>query len=354
LGNGGIEKLFDKTLGKEILDVSKFKLGEVFTMKSVGIDAGDFTEVQQPTMEGFDKTGFYKTNWKKISDGTVYTSFKYRQPIRDAVVEETVIIYNCIKRIDIEIDIKNWMGVLYREFRAAFPLNMSKPKITYEVPMGIVEIGKDELKDAGKMYQTDPRTTHPRSLVDWVNVSDESIGATISSSVIAFDFIDPTDKPSQGTLIQPILFASRKSCHGEGNEYRQYGDHHFSFSLFTQSPGWENGFRQGKQGRNNLYVVIDPKEAKSASLLEEFSFFSTTGENTIVSALKKSENDDSFIMRLYSLVKGDISDKVSSFYKISEAAETNIIEEWLSPLKFSKQKLNVEFSPFSIKTIEFK
>lgn len=354
LGNGGIEKLFDKTLGKEVVDASKFRLGEVFTMQSTGIDAGDFTEIQQPTMEGFDKTGLYNTYWEKIADGPVYTAFKYRQPIRYAVVEETIIIYNNIKRIDIEIDIKNWDGVLYREFRVAFPLNMSNSKISYEVPMGVVEIGKDELKDAGKTYQADPRTTHPRSLVDWVNASDDVFGATISSSVIAFDYIDPTDNPVKGTVIQPILFASRKSCHGEGNEYRQYGDHHFSFSLYTQSPGWENGFRQGKQARSNPYVVIDPGEIKNGLLPEDYSFFSTSGDLTVISAIKKSESGDSFIMRLYSLDDRKVNDKVNSFFKVIKAAETNLIEEQLSPVNFSKQQINLVFNPYSIKTIEFR
>jgi alpha-mannosidase len=354
LGNGGIEKLFDRTTGKEIVEASKFKLGEVFTMKSVGFDAGDFTEVKQPTMEEFDKTGLYNTNWKKIADGPVYTAFKYRQPIRYAVVEETIIIYNGIKRIDIEIDIKNWQGVLYREFRVAFPFNMSNSKINYEVPMGVVEIGKDEIKDAGKMYHTDPSTTHPRSLVDWVNVSDNQIGATISSSVIAFDYIDPTDMPSAGTLIQPILFASRKSCNSEGNEYQQYGDHHFSFSLYTQSPGWKNGFKLGKQARNNPYVVIDPGKTKNGLLPESKSFFSTMGDLTVISALKKSESDDSFVLRLYSLDDKVVNDIVLSFYKIAQATETNLIEERLTPLNFTKQQLNVVLNPFSIKTFEFK
>ncbi len=354
LGNGGIEKLFDKTLGKEVTDVSKFKLGEVFTMHSEGIDAGDFTEVKQPDMEGFDKTGFYKTKWEKIADGPVFTAFKFRQPIKYAVVEETIIFYNSIKRIDIEIDIKNWQGILYREFRVAFPFNMSDSKITYEVPMGVVEVGKDELKDAGLMYHADPRTTHPRSLVDWVNASDNQIGATISSSVIAFDFIDPTGNPSKGTLIQPILFASRKSCHGEGNEYRQYGDHHFSFSLYTDSPGWKNGYRQGKQGRSNPYVVIDPFKSENALLPENCSFFSTTDDLTVISALKKSESGDSYIMRLFTLDNIKVSESISTFFKVKDASETDLLEERPAPLNLSKQKINFDFTPYSIRTIEFR
>ena len=245
-GKGGIEKLFDKTLGKDVVDPSKVTLGEVFTMQSVGNGAGEFSDIQQPSMEGYDKTGYYETKWEKLNDGPVFTSFRYRQPVKHAVVEETIVIYNQIKRIDFEIDVKNWEGILYREFRAAFPLNITAPKITYEVPMGVVEVGKDELKGAaGHMYTTECKLIHPRTMVDWVNTSDNSIGVTVSSSVIGFDYLDPTPDPASSTLIQPILFASRKSCHWEGNDYIQLGDHHFSFSLYIHEPGWKNGFHFG-------------------------------------------------------------------------------------------------------------
>ena len=56
-GKGGIESLYDKTLGKDVIDASKFTLGEVFTMQSVGNGAGEFSDIQQPSMEGYDKTG---------------------------------------------------------------------------------------------------------------------------------------------------------------------------------------------------------------------------------------------------------------------------------------------------------
>ena len=90
-GKGEIEKLYDKALGKDVIDPSKFRLGEVFTMRSVGNGAGEFSDVQQPSMEGYDKTGNYETSWEKIADGPVYAAFRYRQPVCYAVVEETVI-----------------------------------------------------------------------------------------------------------------------------------------------------------------------------------------------------------------------------------------------------------------------
>jgi alpha-mannosidase len=326
-GKGGIEKLFDKTLGKDVIDASKFRLGEVFTMQSFGNGAGEFADIQQPSMEGFDKTGNYNTSWEKIEDGPVYAAFRFRQPVRFAVVEETIKIYNQLKRIDFEIDIKNWQGILYREFRAAFPLNMNSPEITYEVPMGVVQIGKDELNGAaGNIYLTECKLVHPRTLVDWVNASDGHLGATISSSVIAFDYLDPTTNPTSKTLIQPILFASRKSCHWEGNDYIQLGDHHFSFSLFIHEPGWKKGFHEGKQAQNKLYTVLEPIQSQTRPLPDKQSFMTIKGNLMLLSALKKSDDDNSIIMRMVEMEGTDKNIGLEFFIPVNHLLKTNLIE----------------------------
>lgn len=354
-GRGGIEKLFDKRLGKDVIDSSKFRLGEVFTMQSVGNGAGEFSDVQQPSMEGYDKTGNYETRWEKVADGPVYTAFRYRQPVRYAIVEETIIIYHQIKRIDFEIDIKNWQGVLYREFRAAFPLNMSSSKVTYEVPMGVVQVGRDELKGAaGNIYTTDCRLVHPRTLVDWVDASGEQFGATISSSVIAFDYLDPTSNPVTTTLIQPILFASRKSCHWEGNDYIQLGDHHFSFSLYIHEPGWKNGFHEGKQAQNKLYSVLDPVLSQNRTLPEKESFITTKGDLTYLSAFKKCEDDDNLILRLVDMSGSEHKTEVGLFTPVKKVLKTNLIEKEGPDTGQSGKELNLETGRFSIETYKLK
>jgi len=352
-GKGGIERLYDKILGKEVIDASKFTLGEVFTMQSVGNGAGEFSDIQQPTMEEYDKTGNYDTRWEKIADGPVYTAFRYRQPVKYAVVEETIIIYNQKKRIDFEIDLKNWEGKLYREFRAAFPLNQSNSKITYEVPMGVVEVGRDELPEAaGNIYNTDCRLIHPRTLVDWVNASGNDFGATISSSVIAFDYLDPTTNPVSKTLIQPILMASRKSCHWEGNDYIQLGDHHFSFSLFIQEPGWKKGFHDGKQAQNKLYSVIDPINAQEKPLKEKMSFFSTTGDLVVITALKKSVKDNNLIFRMVEMGGGPIEAGIEIYAPVIGLQKTNLIEKEEKDMHQSGRSFKIPLGKNSIETFK--
>ncbi len=59
-------------------------------------------------------------------DGPVFTSFRYRQAIRNAVAELVVTFYHQIKKIDFDVALKNWDGTMYREYRMALPLNISE------------------------------------------------------------------------------------------------------------------------------------------------------------------------------------------------------------------------------------
>ncbi|MBI5011192.1 MAG: alpha-mannosidase, partial [Bacteroidia bacterium] len=253
--------------------------------------------------------------------------------------------------IDFDIDIKNWQGILYREFRAAFPLKMSSSKVTYEVPMGVVEVGNDELKGAaGHMYTTECKLIHPRTMIDWVNASDENFGATLSSSVIAFDYLDPTPEPVQSTLIQPILMASRKSCHWEGNDYIQLGDHHFSFSLYLHEPGWKNGFRSGKQGQQNLYSVIDPVKGERKTLPEQKSFISTGEGLTLLTAFKKSEDDGSVTLRMTDMSSAEQLVPMEMFMPFQKIYRTSLIEEDAKDIGLTGNKINLKVGKNSIDT----
>jgi alpha-mannosidase len=201
---GGIRQIKDKTLGIDLLETSKFLGGEVFTLQSEGNGAGEFDKVQQPTSEGFDKTSNYTPQWIRKEHGAVYTSFSFESKIRNAVVEQTVTVYHQIKNIDFDVTIRNWGGILYREYRMAMPVNANNGEVAYEVPYGVVRVGKDEMPGAaGERYETPNAELHPRGIANWINVSGEKLGLTLSSSVAVADYIDPTDT----TLPHPLVSA---------------------------------------------------------------------------------------------------------------------------------------------------
>ena len=89
---GCVRSIYDKELNIELLNTGEILGGDVFTMKSVGNGAGEFSDIQQPEMEGFDKVSNYSPSWETEMSGPVFTSLKVRQPVRNAVVETRLIV----------------------------------------------------------------------------------------------------------------------------------------------------------------------------------------------------------------------------------------------------------------------
>ena len=333
LGKGGIASLYDKELRMELFKTDKFTGGELFTMQSVGNGAGEFTEIQQPTMEGFDKSGNYPQGWQLIETGPVKDVLQIICPMRDTKASIRIVLFRNVKRIDFEVDLDAFNGENWREFRLAFPVNMQNARVAYEVPMGVVEVGKDEIAGAAgfskpaQIYSTPCKDVHPREVQDWFSVSDGKAGITISSSVAVFDWIDPTDHPVAYPVLQPVLLASRKSCHGEGNYYLQPGNHTFKFSLYSHPGDWKNGYRQGAQACQPAHAAVVNTAYAEGYLPEAFSFASVAGKGVVISTLKKCEDDDAVVLRCYDMEGKDTQAKFTLFRDIKQVQHTNLIEE---------------------------
>lgn len=347
---GGISQIYDKELKRDLLNTDRFLGAEVFTMQSVGNGAGEFGDIQQPFMKDFDKVSAYSPDWKILTTGDVYTTYRIRQQVLHAMVEQDVTVYHKLKRVLFETKLLNWTGELYREFRTAFPLALENPLITYEVPFGKVRVGLDEIKTAGERYTPLCKDVHPRSILDWISASDSELTVTLSSSVAAADWIDPTAE-NDDVILQHLLLASRTSCHWEGNEYSQAGSHYFHNVLTSHRTGDAAGEKMAKQHNEPLLVIVYPVKAIDASLPEYLSFLSIDQENVIVTALKKAEDEERFIVRMYDYAGKTGSVKLGSFFEVGEIHHTNIIEEDPTPVsemqitKFGIETYSIDLKP---------
>ena len=357
---GGLKSIVDKEQGTELLKTDKLLGGEIFQLQSVGNGAGEFSDVQPVTMEGFEKLSQYAPKWNCTEYGPVRKTWELIQQTKFATIRETVTLYESLKQIDFKADILGFSGERYREYRMAFPLNQTDSRVAYEVPMGVVEVGKDEIKGAaGFSYGTQDYSTvcskvHPREVQDWFNASKGNTSVTISSSVAVFDWIDATDTNSRQTVLQPILLASRKSCHSEGNYYLQPGNHHFEFTL-TSSPGdWKGSANAGKYQNQPLRpLVVDVPQARSG-LPSSYSFAGTNADNVLITTIKKSEDENSIILRLVDMQGKRTETKIDWFGAINGLTKTNIIEEDDQPMTKTGTGIGLTVTPYSIETIRIR
>ena len=330
--NGGLAQIYDKEFKKDLLDTDNLKGGEVFTLQSIGNGAGEFGDVQQVSMVDFDKMSLHNPEWVVLENGPVYTKYRLEQEIKHAIVRQDVTLYHNLKRIYFNTELRNWSGELYREFRTAFPINMENPEIAHEVPFGSVRVGKDEIKTAGERYTPLCKDVHPRAIIDWISATDNEVSVTLSSSVAAVDWIDPTSHDANKAVLQHLLLASRTSCHWEGNEYSQAGNHAYHNVFTSNKAGSVVGQQIAKQENEPISVVVYPETSTKSFLPESLSFFSIDTDNVMITAIKKAEDSEDIIARMYNVKDGNEKVNVSSYFDINSYKHTNIIEEYPTPV----------------------
>lgn len=358
---GGIKSIFDKRLNRELLRMDKFLGGEVFCTRSVGNGAGEFAEIQPITMGGFEKSSDYSPSWNIIESGKIREVRECRSKFKHATVVQHVIVYHDFPKIDIEVDLEGFTGEAYQEFRMTMPLNQSSSLISYEVPMGVVEIGKNDLPisagHAGGLHYTTPLNETPlRECQNWFASSDDLSNIMISSDIGVFGYKDVTLNPVDYPILQPVLLASRKSCHWKGNWYLQQGNHSYHFSLHSSDGDWRNTHQLGTQSAQPLLTVVGTKSGNNKILSPVQSFFSVDKKNVMVSTIKKCEDDNNVVVRLFDIegVNSDIS--LWSFMPIKKSYQTNIIEEPLKIIENEGDILRVKIGHHSIETykLEYK
>jgi len=127
--------------------------------------------------------------------------------------------------------------------------------------------------------------------------------------------------------LQHLLLASRRSCHPGGNEYSQAGSHYFHNILTSNKPGEIQGTRIAKQQNEPIRVIVYPNKSVKANLPVRTSFFDLDQDNVIITAIKKAEDSDQLIIRMYDAEGETSSVKLNSYFNLGQVYKTNIIEE---------------------------
>jgi len=334
-GDGGIVKLYDRELKKDVVENEKFALGDIIDAEYNGNGAGEFIRITDLTMYmgGPDRAGDHPAQWRITASGPLFTTFTNSVPMENATVHQNVTIYNEIKKIDFDVRLENFTGEHGRQFRIMFPAKMAlaEAEIDYETPYFISRVGRDELNmipggySAWGTYTQPQSEVHPREVLNFISASGDGVGMTLSSCVAVCDWIDPSVEMSYYPVLQGILLSSHKSCHGEGNWYHQTGTHDFHFSLTTHPQGWKNGYGQGVSANHPLHVVR--KNSKGGSRPSSGSFITVSDPFVSISSFKKSEDDESVILRLAEMEGADKDVEITLPFEAASVSRCELTED---------------------------
>jgi alpha-mannosidase len=366
LGDGGLKSLYDKRLEQEILRTDKIAGGEVLQFTAPGWGWGDKEIV---TVEDFDKTSNHPFPVKNFAEGPVRTTAFREAAFKHFVLKEHFRLYHQIDRMEIGLELVNWDGEKARELRVAFPINLENARISYEVPFGTVEMGKDELDfsvlPSGFKSGFSPSyngAEHPltfREAINWIDASAEnyqSFGCLAASDSTVHLFKDESPYPVSYPVLQHVLISTRLSQAWNPDYWlTQPGNHRYRMALYPHKGNWRLRYRDAIAFNFPLLAFVAPEGggAGGPSLLPTAGFLNLEPANLILTAMKKAEDDDGVVVRFYEAEGCQVHANLRLFQPIKQAWKTNLIEDEEQPLPPSGDgSIRFPVKPWEIVTLK--
>ncbi len=131
--------------------------------------------------------------------------------------------------------------------------------------------------------------------------------------------------------------------------------HEFTYSLFPHAGDALVGgvVQAGYELNVSPRVVALPSatDAADSKTLAAGSWISVDAENVIVEAVKKAEDGDDLILRLYEAYGADTTATIRFGFEASAAALTDLLEENGEPLALADGGVSLHFRPFEVQTL---
>ena len=367
LGAGGLKSLFDKRLQREMLKTDKFFCGEILQFTAPGLA---WEESEIVTTEDFDKTSNHDFHFRSFDKGSIMTTAVREAQFKHFKLRQTIRLYALLDRVEMDVAILVWDGPQSRELRVAFPIDLPRDcQLSYEVPFGTVEIGKDEIEFADLSAAADcefvaakyggDKPLPFREAINWIDASSNQYlggGCLAASDCTLHLFADQTDNPVTYPVLQHVLLSTRKSLAWNPQYwFTQEGSHRFRMALYPHSGGWRNRYRDGI-AFNYPLIAFSASAAPGGILQADGEFLNIEPKSMIMTALKKSEDEDSITLRFYE-AEGSMNERarVKLFLPIKQAWKTNLIEQEEQPIAVGSDGIvELPVTPWEIVTLKLR
>ena len=253
-----------------------------------------------------------------------WQSSKFIQNISLDANADTVIIDNDIDWQETHVLLK-----------AAFPLAATGPKATYEIPYGSIERTTTRNNSWEKAKFEVPAQR-------WADLGDAKQGLSLLNDVkFGYD--------AEGNTLRLTLLRSATWP----DEVADKGRQQFRYALYPHAGTW----KQAQTVRRG-YELNDPLKAEqvfahTGTLPAEHSWASVENPNVTLTAIKKAEDADALIFRMYEWAGEATQVKLHIPPGATAATETNLMEKSEgAALNISGDTITVPIKPYEILTIQ--
>ena len=319
---GGLAEL--RVDGVPLLSTDRYLGGEVLQLSSPGVDVGthehddeyDWRIVRpfQPEVDGAVRPVAGRA--ELVESGPVRWVVRCRSEHRQCVLDQQITFYLAMPRVDLQVSVVGWTGEHSRELRWVFPLAREARRIRYGVPFGHATLGEDEVPEF--------RDVRPREFLRWLLADLGTATFALSSPVSTFDWLEPTRPASEGTFVQLVLLATKRSIHPRGNWYSQEGSHTFTASIHPRAVSPAEIEREARAD-GSLWAAVPTGAARRGSQVAtspscEALVSDLQPSHVVATAVKKQEGGPALVVRLVETAGAPASVHLRTSFPVSAVA----------------------------------
>ena len=245
---------------------------------------------------------------------------------------QDITLYSGADTVDVVNDI-DWHET-HVLLKAAFPLAASGPMATYEIPYGNIERPTTR-------NNTWEEARFEVPAMRWADLGDHQHGfSLINESKYGYDAKD--------NVLRLSLLRSPTWPDPDADR----GHHHFSYALYPHAGTWKEARTERAGYEYNYRLKAMQVESHTGSLPAEHSYLSVAPENVVLTAVKKAEDDNGLIFRVFEWAGKQSEVTFTVPPGATAATETNLMEKTVgTPLPLSGDKVTIPIHPYEILSI---
>ena len=219
--------------------------------------------------------------------------------------------------------------------KVAMPLSAHNKMATFEIPYGSIErpTTRNTRAEQGKFEVP---------ALQWADLSDASHGLSLLNDCkYGYD--------AKGNVLRLSLLRAPEWPDPHADE----GFHEFTYSLYAHGGNWKDALTVRRGYELNYPLLPRQAERHTGSLPERHSFVELKGENVVLTAAKKAEDDGAIIFRFYEWAGKESDIVLRPDSGLASAAETDLMERPLKALAIENGGATIHTKPFEIKTVRF-
>lgn len=322
-----ITSIYDKENDRKIIkEGRRANLLRMYEDKPINFDNWDIDIYY--TEKFWDVDDVSSMEWTE--SGPVRTVLEITRKASKSTVWQKVIFYADKRRIDFEtrIDWKEHQTLL----KVHFPVEVHTDEATFDIQFGNV------------VRKTHSNTSWDEARFEscgqkWIDISEGHYGVSMLNNCKYGHSVKDSDMAL--TLIKSGI---------EPNKTADQEEHEFTYSIYPHSEGWRMGGTVEEAYKLNQPLLVKTE----TKFVKEYSFASVLHSNVIIETVKRAEDGNGIIIRMYESENAYTKTKLTVHTDFTEVYICNLLEEEIDRAHTEGNVIDVTLKPYEVVTVKIK